>query len=82
MQFNFFGWLREGVRQSVLLGVSDAVESLGLPPDAEESNQQLLTLLRAAPDRAALPAAAGKANAGRRLGRSLKSIAGEESQNP
>ena len=28
---NFFSWLRDGVRQSVLLGVSDAVEQLGTP---------------------------------------------------
>ncbi|MEM8912903.1 MAG: hypothetical protein AAGC97_14140 [Planctomycetota bacterium] len=25
MDFNFFAWLRDSVRQSVLLGVSDAV---------------------------------------------------------
>ena len=25
----FFGWIREGVKQSVLLGVSDALETLG-----------------------------------------------------
>lgn len=35
MDFNFFGWLRDGVRRSVLLGVTDAVEELGAP-NAEE----------------------------------------------
>ena len=35
MDFNFFVWLREGVRQSVLLGVSDAVEDLGAPGEGE-----------------------------------------------
>jgi hypothetical protein len=80
MQFNFFGWLREGVKQSVLLGVSDAVENLGLPPDSEEGNQQLLTMLRSNAEAAALPAASeAKGNGGRRrLGRSLKNIAGDE----
>ncbi|MEZ6074929.1 MAG: hypothetical protein R3C56_04395 [Pirellulaceae bacterium] len=33
---NFFGWIRDGVRQSVLLGVSDAVEQLGTPAPVEE----------------------------------------------
>jgi hypothetical protein len=35
MDFNFFTWLREGVRRSVLLGVSDAVEDLGAPEEGE-----------------------------------------------
>ena len=33
---NFFEWLRDGVRQSVLLGVSDAIEQIGTPADSEE----------------------------------------------
>lgn len=28
-----FGWIREGVKQSVLLGVSDAMEVLGVPDE-------------------------------------------------
>lgn len=35
MDFNFFTWLREGVRRSVLLGVSDAVQDLGAPEEGE-----------------------------------------------
>lgn len=31
MQLNVFTWIREGVRQAVILGVSDAVETLGEP---------------------------------------------------
>lgn len=30
-----FGWIREGVKQSVLLGVSDAMDVLGVPGEAE-----------------------------------------------
>ena len=30
-QINFFDWIREGVKQSVLLGVSDAAEQIGVP---------------------------------------------------
>ncbi len=33
---NFFAWIREGVRQAVLLGVSDAVEHIGTPPEGED----------------------------------------------
>jgi len=41
MNFNFFDWIRDGVRRSVLLGVSDAVETMGMPP-SEESSHKLL----------------------------------------
>jgi hypothetical protein len=32
---NFFGWIREGVKQSVLMGVSDAIETIGTPEDTQ-----------------------------------------------
>lgn len=85
MQMNFFGWIREGVKQSVLLGVSDAVENLGLPPDSEENNEKLLGFLRDETGSKALPASRGSSsgkNSGgkRRLGRSLKTIASDESK--
>jgi len=42
-----FGWIRESVRRSVLLGFSDAVEQLGGPADtSEQLNPQLAALLR------------------------------------
>jgi hypothetical protein len=28
MQFNVFDWIREGVKRSVILGVSDAMETI------------------------------------------------------
>ncbi|MCA9132467.1 MAG: hypothetical protein KDA45_04910 [Planctomycetales bacterium] len=43
---NFFGWIRDGVRQSVLLGVSDAVEQLGAPAAAEELHPSVAGFLR------------------------------------
>ncbi len=45
MQANFFQWIREGVKQSVLLGVSDAVNQMGTIPHSEELNQQLRSAL-------------------------------------
>ena len=43
---NFFTWIRDGVRQAVLLGVSDAVEDLGTPSDGDNMPQRLLEVLR------------------------------------
>lgn len=43
---NFFGWIRDGVRQSVLLGVSDAVEQLGAPAAVEELHPSVAGFLR------------------------------------
>ncbi|MEO1527820.1 MAG: hypothetical protein AAFX06_20510 [Planctomycetota bacterium] len=39
MNMNFFQWLRDGVRQSVLLGVSDAVDTIGLPETENDDNK-------------------------------------------
>ena len=38
-----FGWIREGVKQSVLLGVSDAMEVLGVPGEAEALHPSILS---------------------------------------
>jgi hypothetical protein len=46
VNFNFFAWIREGVRQSVLLGVSDAIETIGAPDNSNELHPQLQDLLR------------------------------------
>jgi hypothetical protein len=39
-----FQWIREGVRQSVLLGVSDALESIGTPEDSSKLHPALMAL--------------------------------------
>jgi len=46
---NFFNWIREGVRQAVLFGVSDAVGELGPAPNGEDMNHRILSLLRTVP---------------------------------
>ena len=46
MNFNFFDWIRDGVRRSVLLGVSDAVEIIGMPHDEETSRSKILHYLQ------------------------------------
>ncbi len=70
MQFNLFSWIREGVRQSVLLGVNDAVESLGTPAGDNVWKDRIGGLLtQTAPMNGSTEAASGKR---KRLGRSLK----------
>ena len=39
MDFNFFNWIRDGVKKSVLLGVSDAVDEIGVP-DGDNAFQE------------------------------------------
>jgi hypothetical protein len=46
MNFNFFEWVRDGVKRSVLLGVSDAVETMGMPHDEESSKDKILSFLQ------------------------------------
>jgi len=86
---NFFTWIRDGVRQSVLLGVSDAIETLGTPASTEDLHPSVAGLLRvdknveASPRLAHAAAAGGTVSGGavsgpqgsrKRLGRSLKDI--------
>jgi hypothetical protein len=79
---NFFGWIRDGVRQSVLLGVSDAIDQLGTPPTADQLHPGVVAFLQNGPaDNRSniladqLPGTQRTATANRkRLGRSLKDI--------
>jgi hypothetical protein len=43
---NFFSWIRDGVRQAVLLGVTDAVGDIGTPVEGDDISQRLLQALR------------------------------------
>lgn len=79
MGFNFFAWLREGVRQAVLLGVTDAVQNLGKPREDDQVSHRLLEMLQqggpAEPQR--LTSSPGSNNAGqkrKKLGRTLEEI--------
>ena len=75
MDMNFFSWLRNGVKQSVLLGVSDAIEDLGVPENTDDLHPNVAALLRGESKNATKRVAANTKSAGRkRLGRSLKDI--------
>ena len=68
MNFNVFSWIREGVRQSVLLGFSDALEEVGTPPDGEDLGPAMNNVLE--------KSSKGKrtTKGRKRLGRSLKDL--------
>jgi hypothetical protein len=73
---NFFSWLRDGVRQSVLLGVSDAVEQLGTPEQQElhPSVSGFLQMDRNASPAKSLPGKSKQSGGRKRLGKSLKDL--------
>lgn len=79
--FNFFQWMRDGVKQAVLLGVNDAVEQIGMPVEQEQGKSDFLGLMgnvgETAAARKSLSSAASGSSSGprtKRLGRSLKDI--------
>lgn len=79
MNLNVFTWIREGVRQSVLAGVSDALDNIGAAPDGDDLKARVSTAIaRREPDTltAAAVATGTTANPQRpkRLGRSLKDL--------
>ena len=76
---NFFSWLRDGVRQSVLLGVSDAVEQLGAPTADEDLHPSVAGFLQIdarGKEPAKISTSTTSPSTGRkkRLGKSLKDI--------
>lgn len=73
MAFALFDWIREGVRQSVLQGVEEALAAIGTPA-GDPARQQLAALRQAAsaPELANVSAAAPASNPPRRLGRRLR----------
>ncbi|MDA8743646.1 hypothetical protein N9N28_03330 [Rubripirellula amarantea] len=72
MNINFFEWLRDGVRQSVLLGVSDAIEEIGMPADNSDIDPNVAGLF----SQDQTKTKRGRSNTGRkRLGKSLKEMA-------
>ncbi len=74
MQFNFFTWIREGIKHAILLGVSDAVETLGTPMNGDVLNERLTEALQPAMVTAATSGRSGGTSKRKRLGRSLKDI--------
>lgn len=79
MKFNFFDWVREGVKQSVLLGISDAAEHIATPAEADQLNNRLLATF--ADGNLITDQTKPKGGRGRRkaLGRSLSTIMQQES---
>ena len=70
MQFNLFDWIREGVKRSVIQGVSDAMDAIGNPA-GDDGAARLAPLL--ATGETAPAALAGGAKR-KRLGRSLRDV--------
>ena len=78
---SFFQWLREGVRQAVVLGLADAVEHVGtrvrdedLGPALAQSLRERLTVQPAGIKEQTVLEAAAPAGGRRRLGRSLDTL--------
>ncbi len=71
--FNFFTWIREGVRQSVLMGVSDAVHHLGTPREGDEVHQRLTAFLQDSGSATAAPRLTDTSPR-KKLGRTLQDI--------
>lgn len=70
---NFFSWVRDSVRQAVLLGVSDAVGDIGTPPEGDDISQRLLQALRNGQP-AIAEARSSDRTTRKKLGRSLEQI--------
>ena len=73
MNVNFFEWIRDGVRQSVLLGVSDAIEQIGAPTDSDDLHPNVAAMLQGdgAPKKKQTKSGS---NNRKRLGKSLKEM--------
>ncbi len=76
-----FNWIRDGVKQSVLLGVSDAIDTIGSPDEHRALHPALMSFAKQPismqanaridePPQRKLPGTSGR----KRLGRSLRDI--------
>ena len=77
MDFNFFEWIREGVKRSVLMGVSDAVEQMGAPHEPEAARDKIMAFLQSeAPSETSTSKrrVSSSASGQRKLGRSISEI--------
>ena len=72
MHFNLFDWIREGVKRSVIEGVSDAMEAIG-SPTGDQGPARLAPLLATSDTGQSAIAGAAKR---KRLGRSLRDVDG------
>ena len=74
MNFNFFDWLRDGVKQSVIMGVNDAVDCLGTPQEKDDVQQHLLGFIQGDTTTSRKRVGSSGGSRGKKLGRSLKQI--------
>jgi len=70
---NFFSWVRDGVRQAVLLGVTDAVGDIGTPVEGDDFSHRLLQTLRSGQP-TMIESRPGGGSQRKKLGRSLEQI--------
>ncbi len=77
---NFFDWIRQGVKRSVLQGVADAVDHMGTPVEQDRIRDHLLSFATLETQVAGVIEASTQKPLRRRLGRgiSMESTAGEE----
>jgi hypothetical protein len=71
---NFFSWMRDGVRQAVLMGVSDAVGDIGTPPEGDDISKRLLQALRSGQPVITEAPSSDRGASRKKLGRSLEQI--------
>lgn len=76
MDFNFFEWIRQGVKRSVLMGVSDAVNQMGAPHNADEVKDSVLAFLQDEGDKTPVSRRLSGTNeqGNRKLGRSIADL--------
>ena len=74
MQINFFNWIREGVRQSVLLGIGDAVDQLGTIEKDDIADRVRDALSHSTTFESGRIAQSSSTTRRKRLGRSLKDV--------
>ena len=77
MNFNLFDIFRYATKRSILLGVGDAIEEIGLPPD-DASRDKIIGFLRNDVDNETSVRQISSRNASastKKLGRSLNDIA-------
>ena len=69
---NFFDWIRQGVKRSVLEGVADAVEHLGTPVEQDKIREQLLAYASTDSSTVNVIESSAKPTLRRRLGRGIE----------
>lgn len=77
MEINLFSWIREGVKQAVLHGVSDAVGEIGPAGENDDMPQRLLSAIKQNPA-PMTGRVEGSTTKPKRLGRSLEQIAADK----